>query len=129
MRKSCLNWVPVNVPNGLVVFLRSAQRSVEEPRLPQFARLSSPAIDQDCRASFDGLHGKGDREWTHRCEDGVPMIGKEYPCGQPEGVHYAHPVDGHGELMEIVVRQVGAALDEAYGDKEVSVGKEGTTEP
>jgi hypothetical protein len=124
-----LDRIQVDILNFVVIFLHGAQGTVKEPRLPQFAPFTAPAIDEDGRADFDGFHDLRNRERKDGRADGMPVVGKKNPGRQIEWMLPPRPVQGHGEQAEIGITQSAPPLEQSHGDEEITVGKKGTPEP
>ena len=121
--------VQVEVLDGFVVFLHRAQSAVEKASLPQFARRHPATVDGHHGALFGGFDDQRNRHRILRRADGVPVIGKKHPGCQIEWMPPPRPVKGSRQQPEVGVGQLQAPPEQADRDEEISVGKEGATQP
>ena len=81
---------------------RSQQVRIAKNRsLPKPSHLAPPDIDARRRTLLDGLKHHGDREGVRRMDDGVPVVGKEYPGGEQKAVFLPHAGEGIGQTSKV----------------------------
>jgi REP element-mobilizing transposase RayT len=129
LNEPCLDRVQVNALDFIVVFLHGAQGTVKESRLPQFAALGAPAIDEDGRADPGGFHDLRNGERIDGSADGVPVVGKKNPGRQIKRMLPPRAVQGERQLTEIAITQPAPSLKQTHSNKEITIGKKGTPEP
>jgi hypothetical protein len=59
-----------------------------------------------------------------RIDNGMPMIGKEYPGGKHKAVFLAGRANGLSQQPEVPVVELPAFPHQIAGDKEVAIGQE-----
>jgi hypothetical protein len=114
----------MNVFHLFVIFLHRAQRPIEKSFLPKLSRLAPPHVDADHRTLFDGLKYGGNGERVRRMDDGVPVVGKEYPGGEQKAMFLAHAGERIRQAGKVSFVQLRSPRQEFHRNEQEAVIEE-----